>query len=70
MLGKAMCVFGAQQAGWELSRHFPPILDKQHTTLLPGGSHHCQGKWGHKLPLYSHKNNVDTGRGQKIKVLL
>lgn len=60
---KATCVFGAQQAGWKLSRRFPPILDEQHTTPLLRGSHRHHGKWGHGLPLYSHKNNVDNWEG-------
>lgn len=56
LLGKATCVFGAQQAGWELSRHFPPILEEQHTTAMARG---------HRLPLYSHKNNVDNSEETK-----
>lgn len=70
LLGKAMCVFGAEQAGWELSRHFPSIPDEQHTTPLLGGSHHRQGEWGYKLPLCSHKNNVVNWEGTKMKMLL
>lgn len=64
LLRRAMCVFGAQQAGWELSRNFPPILGGTPPQLL-GGSHHHQGKYRHKLPLYSHKNNMDNWEGTK-----
>lgn len=69
LLRRAMCVFGAQQAGWELSRNFPPILGgtpphswEAATTTRASTDTNCLC-----IPI---KTTWTTGRGQKMKMLL
>lgn len=58
-----MCVWSsAGRLGAEQEFPTHPGWD---TTPLLGGSHHHQGKYRHKLPLYSHKNNMDNWEGTK-----
>lgn len=54
-----MCVWGsAGRLGAEQAFSTHPGQATRHSA--PRRQPPLPGKWGHKLPLYSHKNNVDN----------